>query len=243
MLSLQNGLNELAIAETAGENRTVGAFINFGADYLEPGRILFGGRGAVVLGELDGARSERIEALHDLLLTFDRHAIVTDNIWGYLWGKLGYGALLFATALTDDSIADVLAMQAYRPILTALARELTTVADAKGITPLGFNGYDPAAFRAGAPAEATAASFDAMVAHNAKSAKTHSGIWRDLAVRKRRTEVDPQLTTPAAEGEAIGIAMPLTRQLIALIQDIERGERPLSLTNLDLMREAYEARA
>ncbi len=32
-----------------------------------------------------------------------------DNIWGYLWGKLAYGARLFATALTNDSIADSLA--------------------------------------------------------------------------------------------------------------------------------------
>ena len=31
-------------------------------------------------------------------------AITTGNIWGYLWSKLAYGALLFATALTDASI-------------------------------------------------------------------------------------------------------------------------------------------
>ena len=29
---------------------------------------------------------------------------VTDNIWGYLWGKQAYGVMLFATALTNDSI-------------------------------------------------------------------------------------------------------------------------------------------
>ena len=33
-----------------------------------------------------------------------------------------------------------------------------------------------------------AASLDAMVEHNRHTAKTHSGIWRDLAVRKRRTD-------------------------------------------------------
>ena len=36
-------------------------------------------------------------------------------------------------------------------------------------------------------------SLDALVAHNRRSAKSHSGIWRDLAVRKRPTEVDAQL--------------------------------------------------
>ena len=50
VLSAQNGLNEIAIARRAGEARTVGCFVNFGADWLGPGRILFGNRAAVVVG-------------------------------------------------------------------------------------------------------------------------------------------------------------------------------------------------
>ncbi len=243
VLSLQNGLNELTIAEIVGPEATLGAFINFGADYLGPGRILFGGRAAVVVGELDGARTPRLTETHRLLSIFEPAAIITTEIWGYLWGKLGYGALLFATALTDDSIADVLAHPDYRPTLTALARELTAVADAQGVTPQGFNGYDPAAFRPDAAPEATKASFDAMVTHNRSSAKSHSGIWRDLAVRKRRTEVDPQLTKPVAVGAELGQPMPLTRRLITLIQDIEEGRRPLSFDTLDALKAEYEAGA
>lgn len=238
VLSLQNGLNEIAIAAVIGEARTMGAFINFGADYLGPGRILYGGRGACVLGELDGVMSPRLKALHQMMLDFDPGAIQTETIWGYLWGKLGYGALLFATALTNDSIADVLAEPRYRPCLTALARELTAVAVAKNIKPLGFNGYDPTAFSAGGNPEA---SFDAMVAHNRKSAKTHSGIWRDLAVRQRTTEVDPQLTVPLAQGLALDTAMPLTTKLIELVQSIERGERPLAWTTLNQLKDCHEA--
>src|SRR6185312_613436 len=44
VVSLQNGVNEPEIAAQIGERRTVGAFVNFGADYLEPGRIFLGGR-------------------------------------------------------------------------------------------------------------------------------------------------------------------------------------------------------
>ena len=47
----------------SGEERTVGAFVNFGADYVGPGRIFVGGRGAFYVGELDGRRSERVERL------------------------------------------------------------------------------------------------------------------------------------------------------------------------------------
>jgi len=243
VLSLQNGLNELAIADVVGREATLGAFINFGADYLGPGQILYGGRGAVIVGELDGAETERLAETHRLLSLFDDAAITTPDIWGYLWGKLGYGALLFATGLTDDSIADVLDMRAYRPVLTALACEMTTLADAQGVVPRGFNGYDPAAFRGGAVTADVDASFNAMVAHNRKSAKSHSGIWRDLAVRKRKTEVDPQLTRPIAVAEEAGLEMPLTRKLVMLIQDIEEGRRPLSLETLDALRDEYDKEA
>lgn len=229
--SFQNGLNELVIADLVGPANVVGAFVNFGADYLAPGRILFGNRGACVVGEIDGTVSPRVEALRDQLATFEPDAIVTDDIMGYLWGKLGYGALLFGTALTNDSIADALADPAYRPVLTAIAREAIAVAGAKGVNPRGFNGFDPVAFAPGGSDAAVNASFDAMVAFNRGSAKTHSGIWRDLAVRKRRTEVDAQLGPVVTEGEHAGIATPMTRRLISLIHAIEDG-RPLARDNL-----------
>lgn len=239
VVSLQNGLNESLIGRHVTVPRTVGAFINFGADYLGPGRILYGGRGAVVVGELDGRASPRLEALHRILKDFDPAAITTDNIDGYLWGKMGYGALLFATALTDSSIAEVLEATAYRPVLAALAREITAVAVAKRIRALGFNGYRPEAFAPGAAAQSMEVSFIAMAAHNRKSVKTHSGIWRDLAVRKRKTEVDAQLGLAADAGEALNLQMPLTRCLISLIHDIEAGRRPLSWDNLDRLKDCH----
>ncbi len=229
--SFQNGLNEAVIARVVGEANVVGAFVNFGADYLAPGRILYGGRGACVVGEVDGRMSARVQALREDLLAFEPGAIATDDILGYLWGKLGYGALLFATALTDDSIADVLDQRAHRPVLVATAREAMAVARAKGVAPRGFNGFDPRAFAPGGDAAAIDASMDAMVAHNRRSAKSHSGIWRDLAVRRRRTEVDAQLGPIVAEGAAHGVATPVTARLIALVHEVEEG-RALSQDNL-----------
>src|SRR5207249_4676133 len=69
----------------------------------------------------------------------------TSNIWGFLWGKLGYGAMLFATALVDASIADVLAHAPSRPMLANLAAEVVRVAQAEGVRCEGFDGYEPAA--------------------------------------------------------------------------------------------------
>jgi 2-dehydropantoate 2-reductase len=238
VVSAQNGLNELTIAGIVGRERTIGAFVNFGADYLEPGRILYGGHGAVVLGELDGKTTPRLTALHRLIKDFEPKAIVTHNIWGYLWGKLGYGALLFATALTNDSIADALAAKEHFDLYRALGREVMAVALAEGIKPEGFNGFDPAAFMADADTARTERSMAAMVAHNRGSAKSHSGIWRDLAVRKRKTEIDAQIAIIAEIAAKHGQKAPITRRLVALIHEIEDGKRAMGRENLDLLAEA-----
>lgn len=235
VISAQNGLNELAIARIVGTERTVGSFVNFGADYLEPGVILHGSRAAVVLGETDGRITPRIRAIHTAWCDFDDRAIITPNIWGFLWGKEAYGAMLFATALTNESIADALAMPAYRPVYVALAREILAVAAARGISLEGFDGFDPSAYQPAAPPDAAGRSLDALVAHNRRSAKTHSGIWRDLAVRKRRTEVDAQLGIVVTLGAAVGVATPVLARLVALIHDIENGVRPQSLDALDAL--------
>jgi len=233
IVSAQNGLNENVIADIIGKEHVIGCFVNFGADYLEPGVVHYSGHGAVVIGELDGAQTPRIAELHRLMQEFEPKAVLTGNIWGYLWGKLIYGALLFATAVTPDSIADVLAAPRHRPVLTRLGLEVGAVAAAAGIRPEAFDGFDPSAFRPGAPAEATTKSFDDMVAHNRKSAKSHSGIWRDLAVRRRPTEVDAQLGPIVEIGAQHGVPTPITARLIALVHDIEAGRREMALALLD----------
>ena len=95
----------LIIQRIVGRDRTIGAFINFGADWMAPGEIMFGNRGAVVLGELDGAMTPRLAALHASCATSNRRRSPRRDIWSYLWGKLGYGAMLFAQALGQKGIA------------------------------------------------------------------------------------------------------------------------------------------
>jgi 2-dehydropantoate 2-reductase len=232
VLSLQNGLNELIIQRIIGRDRTIGAFINFGADWMAPGEIMFGNRGAVVLGELDGAMTPRLEALHGVMRDFEPEAITTPHIWSYLWGKLGYGAMLFAQALGQQGIADCLARPELLSLWRRLGEEAIIVARAEGIEPRGFNGYDVAAFVPGASEEAARQSVAAMVAFNSTSAKTHSGVWRDLAIRKRRTEVDVQIAPIAEIGERHGIDCRATRRLVAMIHEVEDGRRPMTDDNL-----------
>ena len=238
VVSAQNGLNEYVIADVVGAERTMGCFVNFGADYHGPGEIMYGGRGAVVVGEIDGRITARAKALHALFQDFEPEAVLTDNIFGYLWSKMAYGAMLFAEALTEASIADCLDHPDYRDLFIALAREVLAVAQAHHIALEAFNGFDPAAFLPGVGDDAARSSLAELAAFNRRSAKSHSGIWRDIAVRKRKTEVDalPGAVPPLAEAK--GLRAPLCTRLTELIHEVERGERPQSWQSLDALKAA-----
>lgn len=228
ILSAQNGLNERAIARAAGAERTMGCFVNFGADWLGPGEILFGNRGAVVVGEIDGSIRERTRQMHRDLAIFEPGAVLTDNIWGYLWGKLAYGAMLFATALTTDSMTVNFEDPQRFVVFDRLAREVMAVAYARGVVPIGFKGFDPACFAPGASDTGARASIAFLADYNRYTAKTHTGIYRDLAVRKRKTEVDPQIGVIAEIGGEVGVPTPAIHGLVALIHAIEDGRKPMA---------------
>jgi 2-dehydropantoate 2-reductase len=234
VVSCQNGLNELVIADVIGRERTIGAFVNFGADYIEPGRILFGNRGSVVVGELDGAMTPRIADLHAQLKVFEPDAVLSDNIFGYLWGKAGYGSILKASALDNDSIADFIAAPGRRALIVALVREILAVAAAEKVRVLGFNGFDPEGFARGDEA-AIEASMQRMEGFNRGSAKSHSGIWRDLAVRKRQTDVAAQLAPVRAAARRHGLPTPIADRLVALIGEVEAGQRAIGPESADAL--------
>jgi 2-dehydropantoate 2-reductase len=236
VVSVQNGLNETTIAEMIGAERTIGAFINFGADYHGPGHIFYGGRSAVVIGEIDGTITPRSERLHGLLKIFEEDAILTDNIWGYLWSKMGYISLLFATALVDATIDEVMASKPHQPLHTALAREVMSVAEAKGLKLHGFDPFEPDGFASDTSREATQAAFDKMIDYRNRSEKKYSGMWRDIAVRKRKTEVNYLLVPFVREAEALGVPTPLNSRMIELVYDIEEGRRQQSWDTLDALK-------
>jgi len=209
-VSMQNGLTEPVLAAALGPDRVVGAVVNFGADVLEPGVVLRGNRATFMIGELDGRISERVSALAADIAD----ARATTSILGYTWAKEAYGAMLFATAVSDLPIHAVFADAAYRPLLTAVAAEVLAQAPVPALPLDGFDPADPGG------------SLDRLAEFNRQSAKTHSGIYRDLAIRHRKTEAEAIL------GPLDGF---LLRRIGDLIAAIERGDRACSRANLDLL--------
>lgn len=229
VVSVQNGLNELTISRLIGAERTIGCFINFSADYIEPGLIHYGGPGTFQLGELDGRITPRVRALRDAISHWGEVG-VTDNIFGYLWGKMGYGCMLFATALTMDTMWNCIDRK--RELMVGVAREVLQVADAMGVKVFGFDGYEPDVYRSD-DWTSIHRSLDRLVELRKRDQKTHSGIWRDLYVRRRRTEVDAQVGAVVLEAERLGLPVPKLRAIWRMIREIEDGQRAMMWSNLE----------
>jgi 2-dehydropantoate 2-reductase len=235
IVSLQNGLNEETIAAAVGEARTVGCLVNWAADWQAPGRILYEGEGALVLGELDGRPSERVQRLAKLLDVV-APTRVSDNILGYTWAKHVYGALLVATALVDAHVYEVVERSPeVQQMLVALVLENMAVAERAGIRLEPFDEYTPADYQAAGRGDLVARgrAMASIAAHYRAATKTKTGIWRDLAVRRRKTEVGALLGATVARARAFGLAMPLTERLIALIEELETGRRQMAWANLE----------
>ncbi len=58
-------------------------------------------------------------------------------------------------------------------------------------------------------------------------------MWRDIAVRQRRTELETLLVPVVKEAKKHDIQTPLNDCLIELIRDLEAGRRSQSWKNLE----------
>jgi 2-dehydropantoate 2-reductase len=237
LVSFQNGLCEYEIAEEIGLDRTVGCFINLFADYQEPGLIEYGGVGSLYIGEVEDGISPRVERIVNKLSVWGE-AKATENILGYLWGKLSYGAVLTATATTNETIADILDDPGYFDLIVNTANEVLQVAVKKGIVPEGFDDWEPRVILSKEP-DQIRKQLSILTARLRNYTKTRTGIWRDLAVRKRKTEVPEQLNPVILEGEKSGFEMPITTKIVNMIQEIEQGTRQMQTENLGDLKLAF----
>jgi 2-dehydropantoate 2-reductase len=137
--------------------------------------------------------------------------------------------------LNQESITENFDDPARFIVWRKLGAEVMAAAAARGVDPVGFNGYEPRCFAPGASDQDAQRSVDLLAHFNRNSAKTHSGIWRDLAVRKRRTEIDMQIAIIADLAAEVGVDTPIIRRLVALIHDVEEGRRPQSMETFDAL--------
>ena len=208
VLSLQNGLgHEDILAEAVGRERVLAGKTYVGGVMLAPGRIISGTAGKqTIIGELDGALTQRVQEVADL---FNRAGLVTtvsDNIFGTMWDKLlvnvATGALSGITRLTYGALYAVPEVKA-----TALAAvaEAMAVARAAGVR-LEFTAPSQAWDRA---AEGLPADFKASMLQSLEKGSI--------------TEVDFINGAVVRWGQRLGVPTPVNAALVGCIKGIERS--------------------
>jgi 2-dehydropantoate 2-reductase len=212
----------------------MGAFVNFSSDLLAPGKVRFFGPGDFFVGEIDGKVTTRARSLARMFSAWGQ-VEVTDNIWGFLWSKLAYGAMLYATALVDTDQADVI--DCYRSLMIDLATETCEVAVKERVRLLAFHGFEPDFYlpRQRRDPSRIEEATDEMLDHMRHHQKPRSGIWRDILVKRRRTDVDHSIGLVAKIGAEHNLALPLTRRLIALVHEVEEGARPMAFESVEML--------
>ncbi len=237
ILSLQNGMNEALIAERVGRERTVGAFVHFGADLLEPGLIQLGYEATIHVGELDGWITPRVEMLKEIL----GHAMptrVTDNISGFLWGKLVFGATAFVVSCVDVPVAEVIDDPLGRSLCRAASSEAYRVVRTQVEKVESIGEFEPESFAPGDGMEERADESLATLAGAWRGAtKQHMGIWRDLKAKRRKTEVDMLVGQLVETGRERGISTPVNAAVLEMVHKIENGEREMDWSNLQEISE------
>jgi 2-dehydropantoate 2-reductase len=224
VVSLQNGMEEQRIADWVGASRVVGALLTFGGHYEEPGKIRYMGPGTFLLGELDGSASERVALVAEFLAADFHPTKVTNNIQGALWSKAAIGAAYFATALVDVDVPVIFSWPEYRPVFERLVKEVVLVARAEAVQCVVLDGFDPNAFAAEIcdPAQAEK-SWQAQYRYWSSHGEGRTGVWRDLAVHRRPTEVDWIVGPVVERGKQHGVGVVLLERLVELVHEAESG--------------------
>ncbi len=243
IVSYQNGLNEERIARIVGPERTIGAFIHFGGDLVEPGHVVLVNSIPTYISELSGEVTPRIQQVAEVLSTVTPIEI-TDNLNGFLWGKLCYAAFGFAVSVVDAPVDEIVEQdRGVRAALRGVVAEVIDVARAQHIQLENIHGFDPKLFDRTNPDRIaqTDKFFDEWAERGKSSIKRHMGIHRDIKFRKRRTEVDFQVGPVVERGRQLGVPTPLCDLLVEIVHDVESGRRPQDWSTIQELDEAARA--
>ncbi|HXW82722.1 MAG TPA: 2-dehydropantoate 2-reductase N-terminal domain-containing protein, partial [Acidimicrobiales bacterium] len=232
VVSLQNGFELYRLVDSVGLQRGVGAVVTISGYVDKPGSIVHTNVGALTLGYADGRRTTRIEAVSGLL-SWVCPVEVSTELSRALWSKAAISAVWFATALVDEDVVTILSTDQYLGVLGGLAAEVARTAVLERVECFPIDGFDSRAFLPGATSPDQNKSWQDHLAFWRSISQARTGVWRDLAVHKRQTEVDCILSPIMEFAMRHNQTVPRLTRLVELVKDVEQGSRPLAWENLD----------
>ena len=234
VLTLQNGMPELAVADCVGKERTVGGMVGWGATFVGPGVSECTSpedKREFNIGELTGEITPRILEIQAILAHMC-HTEVTDNLMGGRWYKLHTNAALSGmSAVCGCTFGELFQDERSFRMVQLVGNETLQVAYASGhrLDPVAGFDKNPLAFRDEAGLQATR---EIYLSRWGKSLLKAS-MLQDLE-HGRRCEVDGIDGVVARVGRETGIPTPATDRVVEVIKGIEEGKYKPSKENLAL---------
>jgi 2-dehydropantoate 2-reductase len=191
------------LSATLPPARAIGCVVYPAAEVVAPGIIAHSYGDRFSLGEPDGSRSPRVEAISRLLISAGLKAPIRpkirDEIWVKLWGNLCFNPL---SALTGATLDILTGRPDLRAICRAMMAEAQIVAEALGTT--------------------FAISLDKRIEGAAEVGVHKTSMLQDLE-RGRPMEIDALLGAVVELGHLTGQAMPSCELVLALIRQRARA--------------------
>lgn len=244
IVSLQNGINEDAIAGVIGWNKVVGCIASkIVVELVEPGlvrrSVSKGGKDYTVfrVGEPHGRVTPRVQRIHDMLADIDS-VKVTTNLWGERWSKLVQNAmgngLSAASGMSNKQFTQD---QRARRLSIRLAGEAVQAGQMQGLALEKIAGVDPDIWLAAAR-ELTEAANDTPVLDELEtrmlaqaermSDSARPSMGQDM-IKGRRTEIEFLNGLVVQRATELGLEAPANAGLITAVQSVERGDAPAGI--------------
>lgn len=233
LVSLQNCMNEAAIASVVGWGKTLGCIASsITVNLAGPGHIHRGaGKGGAAhtvyrAGEVHGRITPRAEEVVRLVGYADS-AKVTTNLWGERWSKLVANVMQNGlSACTGLSGTGMLENEVIRRFATRLGSEAIRVGQALGYQLEEILHLPPETIAKAGEGDATAMrAYEAQRFKDAGrvSAEQRPSMGQDM-MKGRRTEIDYLNGYVVREGEKVGITCRANAALTDIVRRVERGE-------------------
>jgi 2-dehydropantoate 2-reductase len=221
ILPIQNGGVARVLADRLGEDKILGGFSNLGATMVEPGVYEQKNAGHLLIGELAGGVSERVERVARAL----GRAIevrVTSNLTGAIWSKLLINCSVTTLgALCSQTMRQYMETEAGKKVFRRTYEEALSVALAIG-TRLERLAVDPIppGWASNVAVEKRYESWvEAIIAFYGD---VKPSMLQDLE-RGRKTEVDFINGYVVTLGHASGVPVHMNATITDLVHQIERG--------------------
>lgn len=233
IISTQNGINEEAIASKFGTEHVIGTVTELSGYMAGPGAVVETRKeGGFVIGELDGADTERIHALSSIMSGCGNIKI-SHNIMGLLWSKLIWNSMLNPlTAISGFGTGKILQVDKYRRLAIEIGKEGYAVSNGHKIQlePLTLMGIDPRRLNPSRPAEIQAE--EAALKLLPEPLDKMPSMAQDI-MKGRKTEIDSINGIVFQYGKKLGIPTPINGEVIQTLHSVEEKKLNQSPELLD----------